>query len=793
MVEIEALLARSDDVQLWAALDGLPGIGKTELARQIVARLARAQRFPGGIFWFAAEHADLRMQWAELAERLGAPALLDLDRRAAWAVRELETRAQHGDQILIVLDNVETWAPPPGPLPSTAAVRLLVTTRTRWLHNSFRPYEIRPLEAAHARRLMAVIVGRELANLEGLIQVLGGHILSIELAATYLREYGTSPEAYLELLRAGNNPAHKVMDRTSYRATAETAFRLLWQRLVPELRIGWLRAACLPPDAFSSELADAIGLDAERRHGLVRLHILDRDAQGRHQMHRLLREFALAEHPDASVVQEAVVAGAAELLASGDPRLCFRRYSRDAGCFEYLLDAADGGAGSLSLKSGCGTALQQLGDLQRARTLFEEVLAANRETHGDGHPVVVASLSKLGGVLRQLGVLRGARKVFETTLAFHLQRHGDAHPEVATSRANLASVLRKLGRRDEARVLFEQALASDIKTYGDDHPEVAITRGNLAGLLQELCDRPAARILYEQALAANLKAHGEDHPATAAVRTNLARLLQEDGELAAARLLFEQALATALHLYGEDHPEVATCRAHLAMLLWQHGDVPAARALLERALASNLKAYGAQHPEVATTRANLSKVLERVDLSAACVLCAEAFASDLETYGVQHPTVEKRRRTLVRLLKVAGFHPPHILYDDYAGAPAEGTIYYDSFAERLRSRELRPDAVLIETARRLGVGANDLVSRDGEMPASSPSTARAALPRMRMTETTGSAAPRKVLADGRAPASQVALAVGSARHRHLARWLRRLLARAASVLAAFRARNRQRT
>ena len=797
MEEIEALLARSDDIQLRAALDGLPGIGKTELARQVVARLARGKRFPGGVFWFAAEHADLRIQWAEIAEKLGVPPLQDLGHRAAWAVNELEDRAQRGEQILIVLDNVETWAPPPGPLPNSSAIRLLVTTRTRWLHNSFRPYEIRPLEVAHARKLMATIVGREVANSDSLINVLGGHVLSIELAATYLREYGTPPDEYLGLLLAGKNPAHKVTDRTSYQATAESAFRLLWQRLAPELRIGWLLAACLPPDSFSSELADAIGLDLERRQGLVRLHILDRDAQGRHQLHRLLREFALAEHPDTSVVQEAVVSGAAELLAGGDPLLCFRRYGRDAACFEYLLDRADACSGSLSLRVACGTALQQLGDLQRARPLFEGALAANREIHGDGHPVVAASLSNLAGIMRQLGELHGAHALFKSALDSQLQSYGDAHPVVATSRANLASVLRKLGQRAEARALFEQALASDVKTYGNDHPEVAITRANLAGLLQELCDRPAARILYEQALAANLKAYGEDHPATAAVRTNLARVLQDLGELDAAHRLLEQALASTLCLYGEDHPEVATNRAHLAILLLQERDVQAAKTLLERALASNLRTYGGNHPEVATTRANLSKVLESIDRAAACALCAEAFASDLETYGTRHPTVEKRRRTLARLLGGPAFRAAYVLDEEFVGAhrreklqSEKGTVYHDSVAGRRRSFEIKDDAVLIKTARRLGAGSEYLISRVDAMHTNSSSIGPAASPFTGTPGPTGSAAPSGTLAASRAPASQVARSVGFWHWSHTARWIRRLLGRASSGLRGRRVRNR---
>jgi len=417
MSEIESLLARSDDVQLRAALDGLPGIGKTEFARQVVARLSRGKRFPGGIFWFAAEHPDLRLQWAKLAEDLGAPVLRELDERAAWAVRHVEHRARCGDQILIVLDNVETWAPPPGPLPDASAVRLLVTTRTRWLHNSFRPYEVRPLELTHAKQLLDSIVEREVAASDDLLRVLGGHVLSIELAATYLREYGTSAGEYLKQLLAGKSPASAVADRTSYRATAESAFRLLWQRLTDDLRAGWLLAAHLAPAWFSTELADATGLDVERRRGLVRLHILERDDEGRHQMHRLLREFALAEVLDASSVRAAVIVGATDLLEIGDPLLLFRRYSRDSACFEHLLGTIPDDLPSSPLKVASGIALRQLGDLQRSRSLFEQALASNLKTYGDNHPEVATSRASLAGLLRQLGDLPSARVLFEQALA----------------------------------------------------------------------------------------------------------------------------------------------------------------------------------------------------------------------------------------------------------------------------------------------------------------------------------------------------------------------------------------
>jgi tetratricopeptide (TPR) repeat protein len=674
MREIESLLAGRDDVQLRATLDGLPGIGKTELARQLVARLSRGNRFPGGIFWFAAENTDLRMQWARIAEDLGAPETGSFGERASWVVRKLEQLAQRGEAVLIVLDNVETWAPPPGPLPESSAVRLLVTTRTRWLHNSFRPYEVRPLAFAHAKQLLDSIVGRNVHDADDLLDVLGGHVLSVELAATYLREYGTSPRDYLEQLLAGKAPAASVVDQTSYRATAESAFRLLWRRLSSALKDAWLRAAHLAPTWFSTELADAIGLDAEHRRGLVRLHILERDGQGLHQMHRLLREFALVEVPDASSMQAAVIAGAVAVLDAGDPQLRFRRYRRDAASFEHLLGTV-GAASCLPLKTACALALHQLGDLQRAGKLFEEVLARNLVLNCAAHPSVAASRVNLAALLRQVGDLSRASSLLEQALESHIATHGDDHPIVTTTRAMLAGLLRQHGELHRARVLYEHVLAVDTKTYGRDHPEVATTRANLAGVLRMLGVDHAPYALYDQALSSLLKSYGDDHPAVIAIRSQMAWLLVELRSYPAARELLEQSLAAGQRTYGDDHPMVAISRANLAVLLTELGDWKTARTLLEQALATNSRTYGAEHPEVAATRANLARVLEKLgDIRMACRLRAESLASDVKTYGAGHPIVKRRRLCVARLLVELG-HSRNRVFKSVLQDPDEGTIY----------------------------------------------------------------------------------------------------------------------
>jgi hypothetical protein len=70
--------------------------------------------------------------------------VLTLDVRAHRVDQNVETwlpvrssNVQQGAVVLIVLDNVKTWEPRPGPLPEVAAIQMLVTTRRNSLTRVF--------------------------------------------------------------------------------------------------------------------------------------------------------------------------------------------------------------------------------------------------------------------------------------------------------------------------------------------------------------------------------------------------------------------------------------------------------------------------------------------------------------------------------------------------------------------------------------------------------------------------------------------------------------------------------
>ena len=86
--------------------------------------------------------------------------------------------------------------------------------------------------------------------------------------------------------------------------------------------------------------------------------------------------------------------------------------------------------------------------------------------------------------MQEEGELDKAKPLFEQALEIDKKAYGSDHPEVALGLNNLASLLRELGELDKAKPLLEQALEIWKKAHGSDHPSVATGLNNLALLLK---------------------------------------------------------------------------------------------------------------------------------------------------------------------------------------------------------------------------------------------------------------------------------------------------------------------
>jgi hypothetical protein len=276
------------------AIEGLAGVGKTELALQVVYRLAKTDRYPGGIFWLDAATPALDAVWGgDVADALEVPSG-PVAERARQVIRRLEA----GDQALVVLDNVESWTGDerPAPLPRGPSVHLLVTTQHQGLGgpNVFRHHDLRFLGEAAARAMLLSLSGRDGAaepGLDALLNHLGGHTLALELAGAYLATYpSTTAGAYLARLQAGADPEADVTPQVAYARTVEQSLDAIWERLDADARRAWQIAGVFAPAEATVELLTACDVDEATQRTLRRHHVISLSTT-RWSMHNLVRAY----------------------------------------------------------------------------------------------------------------------------------------------------------------------------------------------------------------------------------------------------------------------------------------------------------------------------------------------------------------------------------------------------------------------------------------------------------------------------------------------------------------------
>jgi tetratricopeptide (TPR) repeat protein len=291
-------------------------------------------------------------------------------------------------------------------------------------------------------------------------------------------------------------------------------------------------------------------------------------------VHRLVQTVV---HHRLTEAQAVVWAGAAvRLIAGMFPRDSAEVRSR-AAC-ELLLPHALVAAGHAErhqaepertgwLLDRAATYLQSKARLHEARELFERALVVTEAALGPDHANVAARRTNLGNVLNDLGDLQGAKTQLERALAISEAALGPDHPAVGTARSNLGAVLKDLGDLQGAKTQQERALETTEAALGPDHPNVGIARSNLGAVLQDLGDLQGAKTQLERALAIGEAALGPDHPDVGIRRSNLGVVLKDLGDLQGAKTQQERALAIGEAALGPDHHRTAIVRDNLATVV----------------------------------------------------------------------------------------------------------------------------------------------------------------------------------------------------------------------------------
>ncbi|MCC6587851.1 MAG: tetratricopeptide repeat protein [Bryobacterales bacterium] len=606
-----------------AALTGLPGVGKTQVARALVDGSTYST-----ILWAnASSRESLTRDFIAFASGLRLPQALNPNAAAqAAAVREW-LDGHHG--WLLILDNADELDIVRDFLPrSTTAGHILLTTRAQATGDFGEAIEVNTLSEQDAALLLLRRAKRiearatwddvtprdRMASL-GIARELGCLPLALDQAGAFLNESQRSPAEFLNLYRAQGKKLRERRGRTALdHESVHVTFSLAIERVRKERReAATLLIACsfLAPDAIPEEMfppseTDPLAwtdvLDVLGRYSLLRRDP-DRRTLHIHRITQAVVQDTLTAEEKAAHAKQIV-----NTVAAKSKRPSFETWPQSERLLAQQLAVVPlieqgmvADANAAWIVSTAGNYLAERSDFKGAEPLLQLALKLHQQIYEPNHNAIRQSLNDLGVLYnetdpkRALPFYEGALRltkddpaaqavVLHNIARIHLHTRAplDALKRLRESLKILrdlkrpldaAQVLHSIGETESdlehpvnARWNLLRALAIRCRALGEYHRDTLNTLNSYAIHVAKSGDRARAATLYERVLDGRRKALGEDHLEVANSLTSLGVSYCELNRNSEAEPLLRRALQILNTRYGPDHRITKAVAAYLARI-----------------------------------------------------------------------------------------------------------------------------------------------------------------------------------------------------------------------------------
>lgn len=575
---------------------GLPGVGKSELAKRAALNALAAGEFRHVLF------VDLHGYDLDVDARVSAPSLFGPLLRTLGAGRaevvgtvdvlaaDFHTRltelAAAGEAVLFIFDNVANIAQIDQVLSNDRVHRTVVTSRdTLSSIPAARIVEVAVLRPADAIQLVADAITRRLTSdnrlddhvaAHELVQLCGYLPLALQIVAALMAdEPKRETREFVDELDAERTRLAGLEYDANWSVRA--AFDLSYRRLAEDLQSLFRLLPAVPGTDASLAASAAVSEDDEitaRRKlmRLVRAHLLEAPVDDRWRMHDLMRLYAVElstadSGPTNSAFKRVTmslmerVAGACVYIVSDPLPPQLRQHHSSARAAEqwlfgerHTIVALAHRLASLSgAKSGIEGFARPVCMLFERQRLVDEwidvasVWVRSEAGAGDQQKTLLGLNSLASG-------LRHARRYEEALApareALELYRALGDRPGEGVALNNQANILQDLRRFDEAIAQYEKNI--EICQESDDEGGEAQALANLSGVLVKNGQ-------LQKALAAAERAHSivvdtGDERGRAQALNNLGSILQTAENWNAASIRHREA-ADAYHQIGDDYHE----------------------------------------------------------------------------------------------------------------------------------------------------------------------------------------------------------------------------------------------
>ena len=620
-----------------AAIHGLGGVGKTQLALEYVLRHENQYKI---VWWIKAEtEQGILTDLAGLGEELGLPVGKELEANVNRLLKHLATIS---DWLLVYdnipeVDDVRKW------LPGSENGQILITSRSTKWGGVANPLTVKVMEPAEAIELLLTRSGDD--NKAAAIEIAQrvGHLpLALEVAAAFCESTETSLAEYNQLLANRGLELLDIQQAANYPDVISATWQQSFDKAKDDCKqvvdilntLAFVDADDFPLSVLETKLGDTLllkkALKELLKYSLVQIN---KDEQSV-SIHRLVQE-VYRDHlsdgdNDVSIINTlALLAGVIETNTTDR--------HESSTWFEYLFPHC---------QAFCSY----------AATFINKQLEQNVDSQPNPNRKAIANLARvyneMANYLVAIARYSDAESLLLRALNFAEESFGPNALPVSYLLNNFSLLLKATSRSDEAVPIMHRVLEINETLLGSHHQTVATMLNNLAEVLQDLGRLNEAEPLLRRALAINEKLLDESHPHVATVLSNLAWLLNITNRWGEAEPMMRRALRIHEQSYGPDHTSVATDLNNLAHLLQTTGKIAEAEPLIRRALEIDKTSYGPNHPRVAVRLSNLAKLFHASNrTSEAEPLMRRALEIDENSLGPEHPNVAIRLNNLAQLMK----------------------------------------------------------------------------------------------------------------------------------------------
>ncbi|KAI1478702.1 TPR-like protein [Daldinia eschscholtzii] len=673
-----------------SAVEGLGGVGKSQLALEVAYRL-HSKEPDLSVFWVpAVNQTTFDNAYRDIAQRLGLTGLND-DQTDIKALAKSALEKGSAGRWLFILDNADDVQLLFGGddtkglaeyLPFNRNGSIFVTTRTHEVSSrlDILPSDINTIEEMNNTEAFQLLQNglsedqlRDIKSVYKLLDLLAYLPLAIKQAASFMAKRGITATRYLDHCRTSNNALIDLLskdfeDRNRYKDTPNpiaTTWLISFEHISRDapLAATYLQQLCFfgEKDIPRILLHEDSELEADEALGILKGYafITEREEPNSFDMHRLVR-LAMRNWIKEKGNRVKWITQGIEHLELQFP---YPQYNKITAWIKYLPHAesasqfrhdAQNKTATCELLRKISVAYCTLGYYETAERIGQQALELAECNFGYNDLKTILAKTDLAYAFRFRGAYAKAENMCREVLQGCEGLLNDIDPTRLKVMSELALNIGSQGRFREGEEIHRHILKMNREVLGETHPDTTRSMINLADCLRYQGDHKTSEELLRHLLR-TINESQIPRSIIAQTRTSLAETLVYQGNYSEAEEILQQERDILVTELGAKHPQTLHQKRRLAEILSCQERYEEAEMLYAEILIDARERMGAESIQVILCMAGVGRALNcQRKYETAEPICQQAFELAKKVLGERHLITISTSTVVARSLRGQG-------------------------------------------------------------------------------------------------------------------------------------------